>query len=241
MKTEKPFVYVALDYDNFKENLALAHDLVEGVKSEGYGFKLNLDGVLNFGPDSPNACKIVSSFIVLNCNIFVDLKMWNGGRTMENLAKGCADLGISIINAYPHAGNKFIERIKQALSGSRTRLFTLTVLTHYTEEDTCGLYNLSLSDAVRMFVEMGLDYGADGIIVPGTQLLAVSDLEISKLVPAIRPSWYEDKKTNDQEQTVTPTEAVGRGANFLVVGSPIRKSKNPVEALEKILQEVNNI
>jgi orotidine-5'-phosphate decarboxylase len=88
---------------------------------------------------------------------------------------------------------------------------------------------------------MAVDSGAQGIIVPGTQLDMVKDLEVPKLCPAIRPTWYEDKKANDQEQPVTPEEAAKGGARYLVVGSPVTKSENPVQALERILQETDAV
>ena len=94
---KKAFLYVALDYDSFKENFSFARELSTNVRSEYYGFKLNLDSVLNFGEDSLNAHDVVRELFRLERKIFVDLKMWNGGRTMENIAKGCAQLGVDII------------------------------------------------------------------------------------------------------------------------------------------------
>jgi len=235
------FLYVALDYDSQQKNLELARLLADNNTSENYGFKINLDSIADFSQDalSPRIfVKQVMGKHNYKRKVFVDMKMWNGGRTMENIAKGCADAGVDIVNMYPHAQGKFIRRVAKALENTPTQLFTLTVLTHYTEDDTQELYGLSLHDAVQKLANIGYENGAKGLIVPGTQLKAVEDIPISKLCPAIRPASYENKKDNSQEQPVTPREAIDGGAKYLVVGSPIWKANNPVLALNSLLEEM---
>ena len=234
----KGFVYVALDSNSQLENISFANKLTEKVFDPNYGFKINLDSVANFYPEALSPYAMISSIKNLNRPIFVDMKMWNGGRTMENIAKGCADLGVDIINIYPQAGIKFIEKVKKSLEGSNTKLFGLTVLTHYTNEYTNIFYRMYLKDAVRMLASINFSSGVDGLIVPGTQLDVVKEFPLPKLCPGIRPKWFKDKKSNDQEQIVTPYDAIMNGANYIVVGSPIQKSRNPAKALEKILSEI---
>ena len=239
MVNNKGFVYVALDHDYQQRNIYFAEKLSEEVEYGKFGFKINLDSIASFSQDALNPYYVIKQLSKTGKPIFVDMKMWNGGRTMETIAKGCADLGIDIINIYPHSGLKFGERVKRALDGSNTKLFGLTVLTHYTDKDTQKLYGKNVRDSVRMFAEMNKEFGVDGIVVPGTQLDVVQDFSYLKLCPAIRPEWYEDKKANEQEQTITPMEAISHGADYLVVGSPILKSDKPSEALERILKEIS--
>jgi len=239
MAEEKPIIYVALDYNTQGENLDFARRLAGAVDSEQYGFKINLDHVASFFPDAMSAHDIVKALVDTGRHVMVDMKMWNGGRTMANIAQGCGQLGVDIVNMYPHGGGKFISKVKKALEDTPTKLFGLTVLTHYTDEDTMALYGKNVRDATVMLAQMGYDHGVDGIILPGTQLDAVANLDTEKLVPGIRPVWFGDQKANDQEQIVTPTQAVQGGARYLVAGSPIRKSKDQAEALEKLIAEVN--
>lgn len=234
----KPFVFVALDYNTQSENLDFAKKL-SIVDSDRFGYKVNLDSVVSFSSSDLTSYQILLELKKLGKPIFVDMKMWNGGRTMSNVAKGCADCGVDIVNMYPHAGGKFVRRVRSSLDGSSTKLFTLTVLTHYTDKDTQRLYGKNLSDAVRMLAEIGYESGADGLIVPATQLDVVYDIPLPKLCPGIRPDWYKDKKDNSQEQVMTPSGAISRRANIIVVGGPVRKSKNQVEALERILEEIS--
>ena len=188
----KPIMYVALDYNNQESNLSFARELSDGVDSDRYGFKINLDSIADFSPNALNPNSFIRRISTNGSPpVFIDMKMWYGGRTMENIARGCADLGVSIVNIYSHAGGKFMRRVAQSLEGSNTRLFGLTVLTHYTDADTQRLYGKSLGEAVRMLAQMSYDNGAQGIILPGTQLDVVSDIPLLKLCPGIRPDWFE--------------------------------------------------
>lgn len=232
-------VYVALDYNSQQKNFNFAERLAGEVDSSMFGFKINLDSIAYFSHDALNPFSFVKQVMDLGKPVFVDMKMWNGGRTMENIAKGCAGLGVDIINMYPHAGAGFMERVRDSLVGSQTKLFGLTVLTHYTDEDTQKLYGRNLRDSVKMLAKISQDCGIDGIIVPGTQLNVVRNLPLLRLCPGIRPLWFEDKSTNSQEQIITPKEAVSQGANYLVIGSPIKNSNDPVKALERILKEIS--
>ena len=239
-----PLVFIALDFDSQNEIYMFASSFssVEDLNHDPprYGFKVNLDSFLTFHPEARNPFSLITRLLAFGKPLFLDFKMWNGGRTMENIAKGCAGLGVDIINMYPHAGGKFMARVVKSLEGSKTRLFGLTVLTHYTDEDTQRLYGKNLADSVRMLSLINQEYGAHGLIVPGNQLRGIIDITLPKLCPAIRPVWYADTKANDQEQTVTPTQAYNDGAKYLVVGSPIRKDNKPHLALERILKEVRD-
>ncbi len=239
MAENNSFVYVALDHSSQSENISFADRLTEQVHSDRFGFKINLDSIADFSYDAMKPFYMVEELKKTGKPVFVDMKMWNGGRTMEQISHGCAELGVSIVNMYPHAGRKFIERVKRGLEGSETKLFTLTVLTHYTDKDTMALYGCPLDKAVERFAQIGIESGADGLIVPGNQIGDLRNAPVEILSPGIRPTWYRNQRDNDQEQIVTPREAIDNGANYLVVGSPIRKSENQAEALEKILEEIN--
>jgi len=227
--------YVALDYDNPNRNLAFACQLASRVDGD-FGFKINLDSFVSVDEFALSSGELIRRLKETEKPLFADLKMWNGSRTMSNAARGLANEGVDIINVYAHA-LKYVGRVRKALEGTNTKLFTLGVLTHYTEQDTRILYGKSYEEAVRMFAEIGREEGADGIIVPGTCLDAVQDIRLEKLTPGVRPEWYK-AQSNDQQQPVTPRYAKEHGADYIVVGSPIYESKKPEHALERILEEV---
>jgi orotidine-5'-phosphate decarboxylase len=237
-KLKSPFLFVALDSVHPNNNLDFAQRLAESCPEEGYGFKINLDHLLNFSEVAKSPYEAIREMQALNRPIFVDLKMWNGGRTMSAIAQGCASLGVALINLYPHAGGKFIQQVVKKLEGSETKLLGLTVLTHYTDEDTQKLYGRNLIDTVKFLSKINTDNGAHGIIAPPNVLQHLKDFKCLKLSPGIRPDWHTEKD-NFQEQTATPSEAIKNGADFIVVGSAIAKAQEPATALKKVLVEIS--
>ena len=55
------------------------------------------------------------------------------------------------------------------------------------------------------------------------------------VVPGVRPTWAE---VNDHRRVATPAEAVSGGADYIVVGRPITKARNPFEAANRIREEI---
>jgi len=166
--------------------------------------------------------------------VFADLKMWNGTRTMASVIRNLVDAGVDYLNVYALADSLLPEAIK-ATEGSKTKVLGLTVLTHFSEDYCQKHFRRSLPETVSHFAKVAVLAGCHGIILPGTTLEAVADLDTIKVVPGVRPAWYKDTR---HEEEVEPRVAVEKGANILVCGSPIMKSGNPVESLRRILAEM---
>lgn len=231
---KQPNLYVAIDVESRQEAESRAKS-INDVNGD-FGYKLNLDLITCEGVG------IVTDFLdMFGRPIFADMKMWNGRRTMAQTAVNLARAGATLTNMYLHAGKDAAHTVLNAVadSGFSMQVYGVGVLTHYTDQDCRGLYGKSLRDTVWSFWQNTLQWGMPGYIMPGTLLGEIpSDPRACKLVPAIRPEWFEDKKANNQEQTVTPAYACAHGASTLVCGSPIFRSADPSEALHRILEEI---
>jgi len=64
--------------------------------------------------------------------------------------------------------------------------------------------------------------------------------DLIAVTPGIRPAWSVVGK-DDQKRVVTPGEAVKNGADYIVVGRPIRDAKDPAEAARKTAQEIESV
>ena len=240
----KQLLFVALDYEKNIDNLAFAKQL-SSVTGD-YGFKINLDSMARLvnpktSEDITNY-DLVQELLILKKPVFADFKMWNGARTMSVIAKQYSDAGVSIINMYPQAPLKHIQKVKEALT-SDTKLLCMTVYTHLTEENCKEEFGRSIDEQIIHSARKAKEAGADGLIMPGSGLRIdyVKESGLYTLIPGVRPAWYENKKANDQEQE-SLIEDVGL-ANSIVCGSPIRKSvgMTQCDALERILNDIASI
>lgn len=229
----QPFLFVALDDLTKEERKTL--EIAERLSQEKgpFGFKVNLDYLLYRGLGGLTAA--VREVQQFDRPVFADLKMWNGTRTMRTIIEMLVALGVNYFNVYALADNLLPGAI-QATEGSNTKALGVTVLTHFDEVYCQKWFRRSLRETVRLTAEVALERGCHGIVLPGTALDVVQDLNTDKVVPGVRPKEYPKDARHAQE--VTPQEAVQGGANILVCGGPIMKDSYPEVALRRRLIEM---
>lgn len=231
-KIELPSFFLANDASDH-DGILRQMDMVAEVSGD-FGIKLNLDIVLR---DLSIISRITNEY---EKKVFVDMKMWNGKRTMMEVVKTLADYGVAMTNVWAQAED-MLEKAVDALINSDMALFGLTVLTHYDDAWCRKYYGKDLNATVAMLAKTAMDFGCGGYILPGTTLRAVSDLPGLKFNPAVRPSWFKNPKANFQKQIMSPGEAKKAGADIVSCYSPVFKSDNPAKALQKILDEINAV
>jgi orotidine-5'-phosphate decarboxylase len=93
---------------------------------------------------------------------------------------------------------------------------------------------------VLTLAKLAQEAGVDGVVC-SPQEIEIIRKEIGKdlliIVPGIRPSWAV---AHDQKRIMTPSLAVQKGADYLVIGRPIIAAPSPQEAFLKILDELGN-
>jgi orotidine-5'-phosphate decarboxylase len=221
----EPLLFVALDNltKDPQDTLKTANWLDKEVEGN-FGFKVNLDYLLRRG--------VVSAMNGFGSRpFFADTKTWNGKRTMADVAKMMVDAGVDYFNVWTMADDQLEGAIK-ATEGSNTKVLGLTVLTHYTEAYCQKWFRRSLDEIVRFMTEQAKGFGCHGVVLPGTCLPAVSDIDIIKVVPGIRMDGFADDR---HKQEVTPGFAVNNGAKIIVCGSPIMKVVEKANALRHVL------
>lgn len=224
-------LYVALDYNERSENLNLAGKLSE--VGDQFGFKVNLDHYTLWG------LPYVQEVQGYGKPVFVDLKINNGPRTMINALTPLAEAGVDHTSVWTFA-DRLISPTVEALrdiEGSQLRVLGVTVTSRFDDEYCLNNFGRSLEDSVHHFTEVAIEVGCDGVILPGTCLGAIRDIETVKLVSGIRPLTLRGDSTQ-QRQVITPQEAIANGADILVCGSPIRESRDPIRALRTVLSQM---
>ena len=84
--------------------------------------------------------------------------------------------------------------------------------------------------------------GLSGIVCSGLEVKKIKDvcgMDFLCVTPGIRPSW-ETVGKDDQQRVCGPAEAIRDGANYLVIGRPIRDAADPREEARRIAQEIDN-
>ena len=78
---------------------------------------------------------------------------------------------------------------------------------------------------------------------PGLEVAAIKGElgpEFLAVTPGIRPAWSVIDR-DDQKRIVTPSDAVKNGADYVVIGRPIRDAKDPAQAALKIAEEIGSV
>lgn len=200
-------------------------------------FKVGLELFTAAGPDVVRMIADRS-----DAGIFLDLKFHDIPETIKSAARSACRLGARFITV--HAGDGPTP-LKAAVAGAgrKTKVLVVTVLTSIGKSDVAGLSGV-LENAIRDLVMVrahvaGLA-GCAGVVCSGMEVAEVKRAMGKKflaIVPGIRPAWARISR-DDQRRIVTPFEAITRGADYIVVGRPIRDDRSPTRAADRVVGEI---
>lgn len=164
-------------------------------------------------------------------NVMLDFKLYDIPSAMTESLRMHMAAGADITTVHCTAGYD-----PAAFGMSADHIAGVTILTSTTTGDFNRYYGgESISDMVQ---RMARD--AEGryeyLVCSPRELQQIGSLQIRKICPGIRPSWYT--ADDDQQRTATPADAIRDGADLLVIGRPILAAKNVAEALERTNAEV---
>jgi orotidine-5'-phosphate decarboxylase len=225
-------IIVALDVPTVEEALGLVHEL-DGLISF---YKVGLELLMSGGMD-----RLLQS-LVEGRRVFVDLKLPNDiPETVRRAVTLAADKGVEFLTL---SGSATVETIEAAASGrggrAKPRLLFVPFLSSLDRSDFSRQTQSSDSefeDLLRERTERARGAGADGFIVSGPEIKLLRDRYRDTLLvsPGIRP---EGSSKDDHKRSCTPAEAIRLGADYIVVGRPIRNASNRRDAAERIIGEV---
>jgi orotidine-5'-phosphate decarboxylase len=171
--------------------------------------------------------------------VFVDLKFFDVPATVGSAVKQLRNRGVTLTTVH---GNQAIMEAAAANKGD-VKVLAVTVLTSLDRGDLddlgfkCDVEQLVLSRARR-----ALEAGCDGVVSSGLEapkLREFIDHRLLVVTPGIRP--VENKPVDDQKRTVDVAQAFANGADYIVVGRPIRDAADPRAAAEAIQQTIAGI
>tara|TARA_B100001057_G_scaffold120681_1_gene119375 strand:- start:20 stop:712 length:693 start_codon:yes stop_codon:yes gene_type:complete len=176
-----------------------------------------------------------------NKRIFLDLKLFDIGATVEAAVKGIAKYELDFLTV--HGDPSVVKAAKEGAADSNLKILAVTILTSLNREDlNANIYKPgNISDLVVERADRAFQAGADGVIASPLESKRIRDLVSSsdKLIvtPGVRP---EGAELGDQKRISTPSVAIENGSNHIVVGRPIISSSDPKAAARNILTEINS-
>ena len=228
---------LALDVDSEQEALGLVAELKDSVGM----FKVGHQLFTACGPD------IVRKIIGAEGRVFLDLKYHDIPNTVAGAAAEAVKLGVSMVNLHALGG---LEMMKAAAASAQEaaekhnlpmpRMLAVTVLTSMDEKSLRRELKImrSLQREVCHLARLAQRAGMHGVVASPREIKMLrravrGDFVI--LTPGVRPEWAG---MDDQKRTMTPSEAVAAGADYIVIGRPILKAKDRREAVRKIIEEI---
>ncbi len=224
-------ILVALDVPTADEAMSLARRLQPHV----HGFKLGLELLMGEGPG------IVSRVVDLGSPVFVDAKLHDIPNTVAGAAERIGKLGARWLTVHASGGEEMVRVAAEALnegSGGEAGILAVTVLTSLGEAELARIgIHRRMDEQVAALATAASASGAEGVVCAATEIRVVQalGLDLTVVTPGIRP---QDTDRSDQRRVATPGAAVKAGADYLVVGRPITRASDVVEAARAISEEV---
>jgi orotidine-5'-phosphate decarboxylase len=226
-------IIVALDVPNAVLGLNIVNQLGDAVSF----YKIGLGMLTGGGMALANELKQD-----LNKKIFMDLKLFDIGATIERAVKGLTQYKIDFLTV--NGDPQVVSAAVQGKKTTDTKILAVTFLTSLDREDLNknlikegSINELVLERSIKAF-----EAGADGVIASPHEARMIKGLSEAQgkliVTPGIRPLGFNSE---DQKRVMTPDEALANGADHIVIGRPVIKAKNPRLEIKKILETIETI
>jgi orotidine-5'-phosphate decarboxylase len=237
MKNAKDYIIFPLDVASIGEAKKYVELLAESVGM----FKVGLELFVHSGPE-------IIRFIHAQraARVFLDLKLHDIPATVGRAMARIAELEVAFATVHVGESRSMLEA---AVAGSRGKVGVLgvTVLTSVSAADlkSAGYREDLCNDMLRTVMQraqIARATGCAGVICSGLEAKLVKEKfgkDFLAVTPGIRPAWAVTEK-EDQKRISTPARAVAAGADYLVIGRPIRDAEDPRQAAVRTAAEIQN-
>ncbi|MEQ1579086.1 MAG: orotidine-5'-phosphate decarboxylase [Steroidobacteraceae bacterium] len=213
----------AMDVPDTDSARRLVTDLGDSVQFYKLGLELFMAG---------GYFELLDWMVSQNKKIFVDLKFFDVPATVASAVKRLRNRGVTFATVH---GNQSIMQAAAEVKGD-VKILAVTVLTSLDRGDLDDLgFKCDVEELVLSRARRALEAGCDGVISSGLEaekLRQYIDQRLLIITPGIRP--VENRPSDDQKRVVSVEQAFRSGADYIVVGRPIRDAADPKAAAEAI-------
>lgn len=228
-----PPILVALDLATAEEAVRLAKTVAPHVG----GFKVGLGLLHGPGPGT------IAAVADLGKPVFADAKLHDIPSQVETAAANLGRIGARWVTAHVSGGQAMLEAAVAGLVSGSSGTAGILGVTVLTSLDQAALTAVGLTATpgklVSRMARVAARSGCEGLVCSPLELGVVATVapELKKVIPGIRLAASDD----DQRRVTTPEDAVGRGADWLVIGRPITRAPDPAAAAAAIAVAVRSV
>ncbi|HSG41688.1 MAG TPA: orotidine-5'-phosphate decarboxylase [Anaerolineales bacterium] len=218
-----------LDVSSIEE----AQDYIEKLDGVISFFKIGIELQMLTAPD------FIRELIDSKKQVFLDYKYLDIPETVKRAVSRVSEMGISFLTVHGHAKN-----IRAALEGrgdSDLKIMSVTILTSLDGQDIKELFGYpgTVEDLVLQRAKSAMEAGCDGVIASGHEARAIKEMAQSKLLVVTPGIRHDGDPGDDQKRRMSPEQAIKEGADYLVIGRPIRNAPDPRAKAIEIIEEMD--
>ncbi len=181
--------------------------------------------------------EMVKRIVERGMRVFLDLKFLDIEETVRRATNRVAAMGVEFLTV--HANRKALLAAAQGREGSSLKLLAVTVLTNFDGNDLREMgIQRTVQDLVTARAVLAAEAGCDGVVASGEEAKALRQNvgpQFTIVTPGVRPAG---KGVDDHARATTPTQTIAAGADYLVIGRPIRDAADPAATVASILAEM---
>jgi orotidine-5'-phosphate decarboxylase len=227
----------ALDFATIDEARAAAREVAPAIGM----IKIGLELFVHAGPS------IVALGREVDRPVFVDLKLHDIPETVERAVAQVSALGAHLVTVHASGGRTMLRRAveRARAEGERVAICAVTILTSLDEADLgdIGFAGASPGAAAEKLARLAFDEGVRWFVCSPAEvasLRAALGNDAVLVTPGVRPNpsgvpqRLGAAPSSDQKRVATPEQAIRDGADWVVVGRPIRDAENRLDAARRI-------
>jgi len=220
---------VALDLPTIAAARAMAERLA-GVVSF---FKLGLWSIF-----APGFDRLLEDLVGDGKKVFLDAKMFDIGETVKHGVACAAERGVSFVTV--HGDRDIVRAAVEGKRGSGLKILTITMLTSIDDAGARELgFTRPVEEVIRDRIALCTGLGCDGVIAAPQDVAGIRHLpDADKLLVVTPGVRLAGAARDDHKRAGTPAEAIGAGADYLVVGRPIVQAPDPGAAAARIIADM---
>ncbi len=225
-------VIIALDFSSKDE----VYGFLDKFKDKKPFVKIGMELFYSEGPE------IVREIKRRGHKIFLDLKLHDIPNTVKSAMRVLSGLNVDICNLHAAGGSEMMKAAVEGVTRSDGTRPLLIAVTQLTSTDSRMLKDelLISEDMEKTIMSYALNAktsGLDGVVcspLEADKVHSVCGKEFITVTPGVR---FADGEKGDQKRVTTPAEARKIGSDYIVVGRPITRAENPVQAYERCVKE----